>query len=478
MIPNITRGDRMAGLMAYLVGPGRANEHENPHLVAGDDRVLMAVEHEGELSSYDAFEIASVLSQPQRVHGTKVESPVSVWDEDLGQNVRVGSTRAEVWHCSLSLAAEEGKIDDAKWSMIANEFVNRMGFIDPDGAKSSRWAAVHHGASKNGNDHIHIVVQMVREDGTKANVHNDFYRSQQVCRELEKEFGLQLLESQEKGLGLAGDKPAERARSTREAAPQSAPFELRRRMRAALATSSTEAQYIQRLLDMGVRVAPSFEKGSRTQVRGYKVAIAGGKNEDGHTIWYTPSKLDRTLGWPQIQQRFGGRGHDEAVTALVGLHNVKDVPAPTMKLHGFDPIRAERLMSGKTGPDTLANIYARVSMQLEKDRPGAFARLSENYARAAQGRGNAAYAVRIGARFASKDSTRGWLAVIQQANRLGRAMTATQLMTERPRLARSTAALLEHANRTLETATTSTTTDRPFDYRLGRYRDTGRGHGL
>lgn len=28
MMPNISRGDRMGGLMVYLAGPGRSNEHE------------------------------------------------------------------------------------------------------------------------------------------------------------------------------------------------------------------------------------------------------------------------------------------------------------------------------------------------------------------------------------------------------------------------------------------------------------------
>ena len=34
MIPNITRGGNMADLLGYLYGPGKANEHERPHMVA------------------------------------------------------------------------------------------------------------------------------------------------------------------------------------------------------------------------------------------------------------------------------------------------------------------------------------------------------------------------------------------------------------------------------------------------------------
>ena len=41
MMPNIVRGDRASGLMTYLVGSGRANEHIEPHLVAGDDALMV-----------------------------------------------------------------------------------------------------------------------------------------------------------------------------------------------------------------------------------------------------------------------------------------------------------------------------------------------------------------------------------------------------------------------------------------------------
>ena len=40
MMPNVVRGDRMSGLMTYLVGPGRSNEHTEPHLVGGDPALL------------------------------------------------------------------------------------------------------------------------------------------------------------------------------------------------------------------------------------------------------------------------------------------------------------------------------------------------------------------------------------------------------------------------------------------------------
>lgn len=42
MMPNVVRGDRMGGLMVYLAGPGRSNEHTEPHMVAPTDRAHRA----------------------------------------------------------------------------------------------------------------------------------------------------------------------------------------------------------------------------------------------------------------------------------------------------------------------------------------------------------------------------------------------------------------------------------------------------
>jgi len=197
MMPNITRGGRAAGLMTYLVGEGRANELENPHVVAGHDVMLQAAP-EGALTTDDALDLANLLDQPRKVFGTSVMVPVREWNEEQQAHVKVGEKEGHMWHASLSLNPGEGPLSDRQWQNIANDFVGQMGFVDPDGAKSCRWVAIGHGASKNGNDHIHIAVNLVREDGTKQPVHNDHPRSQKIVNGLEKKYGLQVLESREK----------------------------------------------------------------------------------------------------------------------------------------------------------------------------------------------------------------------------------------------------------------------------------------
>lgn len=449
MMPNVVRGGRMNGLMAYLIGPGRANEHTNPMVIAGDDRVTFAVEPGKELSHDDAMTIGDILDQPRKAYGTQVSTPIKQWDDEKNAYIKTGDRDAHVWHCSLSLRSDEGKLPQEKWKAIADDFVAQMGFVDPDGAKSSRWVAIHHGDSKRGNDHIHIAVQMVREDGTKANSFGDFRKTQKVCSYLEKKHHLEVVESRGQGRSVSADKAAERAKAKKQGRPMSARYELRRRLRTALATSSTADEYIGRLVDLNVRVAPSFVQGSMGAVRGYKVALPSVTDHDGKAIWYAPSKLDSTLGWPNIRKRYEDAGLHAAEDRLRSMHTSSGQRESTVTIHKFDPAMTERLMSGKsgTGPDTLSSIYARLSMQMEQDKPGEFWKLSEHFARASQGQGNAKYAMRMNSRFAAHRG-RGWLAVMQQANRLSRAMATSTMSTSRPQLARSVASLVNTVSAT------------------------------
>jgi hypothetical protein len=40
VIPNVTRGGKTHGVLLYLVGKGKREEHENPHLVAGSPEAI------------------------------------------------------------------------------------------------------------------------------------------------------------------------------------------------------------------------------------------------------------------------------------------------------------------------------------------------------------------------------------------------------------------------------------------------------
>lgn len=157
------------------------------------------------LDAATAREIGVALDTPRLAYSVEVTRQVGVADPETGE-VHNDRVAADVWHCPLSLRAEEGQLSDEQWGTIAQQFVDRMGFTEASGKAPCRWVAVRHGLSKNGNDHVHIAVSLVREDGTKATTHNDFKRAQELYRTLEAEHGLMPLDSRDRGMGERGVK--------------------------------------------------------------------------------------------------------------------------------------------------------------------------------------------------------------------------------------------------------------------------------
>jgi hypothetical protein len=294
MMPNIVRGGRMAGLLVYLAGPGRANEHTNPHVVAGDIGIT-AFDDGSELSRDDALGFAKFLDGPRRQFGTEVKVPVKEWNEAEQKMVTTGFKDADVWHCSLSLRAEEGQLDDAQWSAIATDFVREMGFAGEGiGKADCRWVAIRHGLSKAGNDHVHIAVSLVREDGTKASVHNDFRRAQKLCGELEERYGLEVVSSRSQERGSRGYSPAEQ----RDGEPTR--LRVGRTVRACANAAATEAEFVRRCRAEGLLMRPRYAQGRTDVVVGYSAAER--PTGDAKPVWFGGGRLARDLTLPRLRQ--------------------------------------------------------------------------------------------------------------------------------------------------------------------------------
>lgn len=278
----------MRGLIQYLAGPGRANEHTEPHLVGGDG-ALMAWHSGTVIDRAAADAIADYLDLPRQVFRVEITTPVK-----NGEGEEVERRAAHVWHCSLSVRADEGALSEDQWAGIAQDFVDEMGFTDASGKAHCRWAAVHHGTSKAGNDHIHVVVNLVREDGTKASVHNDRPRAQQVARELEARYGLRVLHSPAAGVSERGHTPGELRRGTViDGQPETEVTRLERRVRAAATRAGSEAEFVRILRRSGVAVRPRFAPDRDDVIQGWSAAE---RDSHGRAIrWYGGGRLARDL---------------------------------------------------------------------------------------------------------------------------------------------------------------------------------------
>ncbi|GLB69160.1 relaxase/mobilization nuclease domain-containing protein [Arthrobacter mangrovi] len=300
MIPNITRGARMGGLMIYLVSTDAdrtKNAHTEPHLVAGDP-AIMAWYDDGVLDKDDALAIARHLDQPRKAFGVEVRVKDLQWDPVRKQRIHVGYKDANVWHCSLSLRAEEGALTDQQWGDIANDFVDAMGFTEASGKAQCRWAAVNHGTSENGNHHIHIAVSLVREDGTKASTHGDYHRAQETCRALEAKYGLEELSTVHASRGYDRAEKATAIRDEREMHRLS----LARKVRASAGASVSEAEFVRRARDTGILLRPRYAKNTTDVIVGYSVAERPPRGE--RPVWFGGGTLASDLTLGQLRQQW------------------------------------------------------------------------------------------------------------------------------------------------------------------------------
>ncbi|MWV60834.1 relaxase/mobilization nuclease domain-containing protein [Rathayibacter sp. VKM Ac-2754] len=302
MIPNVTYGGDMGGLVQYLAGPGRANEHTEQHLIAGDP-AIMAMHGESVLDREAARAIAKMLTRNRDMFDVDVTRQVKVFDPETGEQTGTERVKSDVWHCSLSLRAEEGQLTDEQWGRIATDFVDRMGFAgDSSGKADCQWIAVRHGVSKNGNDHIHIAVSTVREDGTKAHIPRDKKLSQTVARELEREYGLERLHEPERELGERAVQPAAREVAQRRGAVEVDSHRLERAVRSSAAASVDEAEFVRRMRQAGVLVRPRYAAGRDDVVAGYSVALRPEKGQP--VVWHGGGKLARDLTLPEMRKQW------------------------------------------------------------------------------------------------------------------------------------------------------------------------------
>lgn len=279
MVPDISRGNRTIGLLAYLYGPGRRDEHTDPHIVA----------------SWEDF-----VPDPGRHPEATVRHLADALDLRVRQRERAGRGLAKdyVWHCPVRTAPGDRILTDQEWATVARRILNAVGLAKDGDPHGCRWIAVRHAE-----DHIHIVATRVRADLTLGSIHRDFPKAQAECRKIEREFRLRELNG---GDGTAAQRPtsAEQFKAKRSRARLTPRERLRDTARLAAAGSMHEDEFFVRLRRAGVRVkkriAPSGD------VTGYALALIGDRNRRNDPIWFSGSTLAPDLSLPKLRARFAG----------------------------------------------------------------------------------------------------------------------------------------------------------------------------
>jgi hypothetical protein len=426
VIAKISKGASGRGLVRYLFGPGKANEHCDQRVIASG--VSLWAEEGRMLSGRELVDLGSFLD---------------VANDTYGRNPAGG----HIWHVSLSLAAHERPVTDAEWAEMAQSVMRTMGF-ERDGVVPAAWVAIGHGLSAQGNQHIHVAASIVRDDGSAVKIWQDRKAVSRVCTELEKSYGLSVVEGRE-GKGMPGLSRGERERTAKEHLAEPPRITLARKVREVSVASRDEAEFVRRLRGCGVLVRPRFATGGTETVVGYSVALKA--KDGGPTIWFGGGKLAKDLTLPHLRRFWEVSGADR--TSAVIQWSAARVVAPGRESIVGDPsdwqrvaaaiegdveklkdIPASDLAAWRGAAREAAGLFAAWSRRFEGDSPGPMARAADALARSAQSRpgdpvpnrdavGNFRGVAAIVAQSQlSRDSPVAWAMLIDQLGRTLRAI--------------------------------------------------------
>jgi hypothetical protein len=294
MIGKVVRGSNVAGLLRYLYGPGRANEHTNPHLVAGfGDPYELEPDRRAD-GSPDLRRLTGLLLQPLALDP-------------------FGGCEKPVWHCSIRAAPGDRMLSDEEWGQVAAAVMDRTGFARHDDESGVRWVAVRHAP-----DHIHLVATLARQDGSRTRTWNDFFRVRDACRDAERRLGLRATAPADRTTAKQPSR-AETEQALRRGWDEAPRVSLRREVCAAAAGAGSERQFFARLEYARVLVRKRYSTINPGEVTGYAVGQADHTTKDGGIVWYGGGKLASDLTLPKLRARWAGSADEGLGQSVHGV---------------------------------------------------------------------------------------------------------------------------------------------------------------
>ncbi len=291
MIAKITRGWRPGGLLRYLMGPGRHNEHVNPRVLDTWDGVPARQPARIGPGEFDLRELVAGLTDPAVAGGIRLVEPPAGLDGKVPPGV--------VWQCSLRNDQSDRVLSDDEWRVIARDLLHRSGIAPRGDSGACRWVVVRHA-----DDHVHVEAVLVREDtGRRFFPRNDYLRAREACLAAEQKYGLTPTAPVDR-TAVPGTSRAEIEKAARREVGEPSRVWLRRAVRVAAVGARDAEAFVARLGEAGVRVRLRHDGEGR--LVGYAVARPGDAARGGEPVWYGGCGLARDLSLPQLERRWAG----------------------------------------------------------------------------------------------------------------------------------------------------------------------------
>lgn len=474
IIKEAPRGQRVQGLVYYVFDERESTRtthaHVDSRVIAAWDSTWVESGRDGRLGRAEQYQLAQELDAPRRLCG--------------------GDRRAkgDVMHLVLATDPAERALTDQEWRQVVADLVDELGLSetaaqsatessathppggDPVGETraAAPWVAVRHA-----DNHVHLMVVLTRENGRRV-AENELWRSRQRARRIAERWEDKLnLRRTGRGAGLPGyARPEiERARRTGRA-PASA--QLEQQVRGCATQARSESEFVERLREAGLAVFPNWERGGRTNLKGYSVALPS-KETGGALVKYSGGRLAKDLTLPALRARWEPPDPTQVTANLQAWRDAQaggkrqwtpERHQPEMWTHAasklteasgrLDAIVPHDAAAWADVASDTAGTLATLALRLEPSGDGPLSRAARSMSAAAQipaatpatsGRSVPAYAgiarVAAGALIASRGGRAAQLVLLAQ---LGRTIRAVQAAHEAGKRA-------QHAARAAEAAT-------------------------
>lgn len=265
VIAKVSRARDPGAMVRYVFGPGRAEEHLSPRVIAGN--------------------IAGADERAVR-EGLRAQAQLR---SDLGR---------PSYHVALAAAPEDRRMDDGEWARISERFAVEMGL------EECAWVTVRHDdVARDGREHVHLLAIAVTGAGERWDDSLDRPRAIKVCRAIEAERGLAVADAPERRVG----QKARMAQPARHAAARADVVPDQQRARAGLERAidrcdGTWPDLVGQAGRDGLRLAFRERSG---RVTGVSVTVDRADGQGERT--FRASALDRSLSAAQIAKRLAAQ---------------------------------------------------------------------------------------------------------------------------------------------------------------------------
>lgn len=377
MIGKVIRGWDARHLVGYLLGRGESNEHTRPSVIASwqnDPGALQPARVGADDFAYAPGEVSKLCD-----HVNAVAAAAGLPRRQPAEGEPGYTKHGYVWHLPVSIPAEDGLLSHQIWGKIAADVMDRTGIAPADDPGGCRWIAVHHGQNVDGNDHMHIVAVLVRQDtGRRFHPANDFRAVRRVAREWEDKLGLTVTaesDTSAERVSTRGETEKAARRHERGVAVDPArtdPAEttrgqLRQAVADTAATVGSPDEFVAGLRERGLLV--HLRRNDAGAISGYAVADPTYTTNRGTPVFFGGGSLAKDLTWPKVTAELDRHGGplperptgpvtwDLTAAALRNAAGAVVAAHHELRVTGDEQVRADIAVAGQR----LLTTYSRVT---------------------------------------------------------------------------------------------------------------------